>query len=197
MKKNLLFFVKQYLNWKYWNCSRKEASLFFALDRYDAKKDIESLIDSCDYIISNRYITSNLIHQGGKILQENFTNSNLTELEVYRKFNEFCSFVLDLEYKILWALQPDEIYFLNINPETSKSLIKKKDKRAYIEWDSNEDIHEKDLNHLKYAYLAWKSLKHLFELINSEVYEISCYDENDNLKNIEEINNDLLNLIEL
>lgn len=194
-EKESSYFVKQYLNWKYWTCSPKEASLFFALDRYDAKKEIEELKETCDFIISNRYITSNLIHQGGKILQEEFSKDSFSELEVYRKFNEFCSFALDLEYNLLWALKPDEIYFLNVNQETSSTLIKKKEKRAYIEGDSNEDIHEKDKEHLKYAYLAGKQLKHVFELLETEVYEIDCYNDKKELKSIEEINETLLNLI--
>mgnify|MGYP001573654052 FL=1 len=44
------------------------ASIFFAIDRYDASFKIRKWLSEGKIVISDRYVVSNLGHQGGKIL---------------------------------------------------------------------------------------------------------------------------------
>ena len=157
------YFVKQYLNWKYWkSVDAKVASLFYALDRFDAKKDIEKTIEENDFVISNRYMTSNLTHQGWK---KWFVDKKLIE------------YLEDLEYNTFWIPKPDKVLFLDIDPDTAKILIKKKEQRDYIEDWKNEDIHEEDSEHLKNAFSVWE-----FLCSERDWQMISCF--NDNKKSI-------------
>lgn len=134
------FAVEKYLNGKYWNeVSAKQASIFYALDRYDASHEFKKFIDECDYVISNRYVSANMIHQWGKI-------KNIEER------NEFLSWLYELEYEIFQIPKPELTLFLNVSPETSNTLVEKKDDRSYIEGWSNKDIHEKDSEHIFHAY---------------------------------------------
>ena len=82
------FMVQKYLNGEYGKTlSPKLASIFYAIDRYDSSFDIKKDLENYDYIISNRYVSANMIHQTGKI-----------ENDVEAK--EFLDWLYDLEYNI-------------------------------------------------------------------------------------------------
>ena len=66
------FHTSQYLNGKYGkNIDAKAASILYAVDRFDDAYDEEAGFiqksQSVDFVIANRYTTSNMIHQTGKI----------------------------------------------------------------------------------------------------------------------------------
>lgn len=132
------FMVKKYLNWEYGReVSPKLASIFFAIDRYDSFFSEKNRIDLCeyDYVISNRYVSANMIHQAWKIKSKKQTK-------------EFLDWLYDLEFNIFWIPKPDKVIFLNVTPEVSQKLVLKKEQREYLEW-KKMDIHEEDINHLK------------------------------------------------
>lgn len=134
------YFVKKYLNGSYGTIEEvwpKVASLFYALDRFDAKKSIEHLISEKDFVISNRYVSANLVHQSSKL--------SSTDVD------EYLLWASELEYGILWLPKPDITLFLNIDSTTSSKLISTKAERAYIKDGSNKDLHEWDPNHLSRA----------------------------------------------
>ena len=134
------FAVEKYLNWDYWkNMSAKQKSLFFAIDRFDALHNIWSEIKEYDYVISNRYVSANMIHQWWLI-------SDGSE----RK--EFLDWLEDLEYNIFKIPKPDKVIFLNVSPEMSNILVEKKEQREYIKWDKNKDINESDSEHMRNAH---------------------------------------------
>lgn len=136
------FAVKKYLNGNYGKTlSAKQKSLFFAIDRFDALHDFWEKLQEYDYVISNRYVSANMIHQW-------WLMSDATE----RK--KFLDWVEDLEYNIFKIPKPDMTIFLNVTPETSNKLVEKKEKREYIENQQNKDINEADAEHMKNAYEA-------------------------------------------
>jgi len=57
------------------------------LDRFDSSFDIRKDLQEYDYIISNRYVSANMIHQTGKIDDD-------------VKAKEFLDWLYDLEYNI-------------------------------------------------------------------------------------------------
>ena len=134
------FMVSKYLNGEYGKkVSPKLASIFYAIDRYDSMTDKKYLdMDEYDYIISNRYVSANMIHQTGKIEDE-------------KEANEFLYWVYDLEYNIFGIPKPDRVFFLNVTPEISQKLVLKKEQREYLKDGKKMDIHEEDLNHLQNA----------------------------------------------
>lgn len=146
------YFVKKYLNGNYgWidEVWPKVASLFYALDRYDAKKSILKLIEENDFVISNRYVSANLVHQSTKLPDD--------EVE------EFLLWATDLEYGTLWLPKPDLTLFLNIEHTTSSKLISSKDERNYIENGSNKDLHEGDTEHLSQAVSIGRKISQTLE----------------------------------
>ena len=80
--------VEEYLNGKYGPAHEVgpyRGSIFYALDRYDASFEIKEWLKQGKIVISNRYVTANMGHQGGKI----------KDLEEKRRFYEW---LYELEY---------------------------------------------------------------------------------------------------
>lgn len=170
----LSHYVEKYLNWWYGQVSAKLWSLFYALDRFDESEEIKKSIKEYDYVIANRYVSSNIIHQASKIETED-------------EFDEFIDWLNDLEFWICSIPKPDKTIFLSVAPDVSKELIKTKEKREYIKWDVNEDLHEKDKNHLIKAFeKAQKASKKL------GWDKIECLDENLKIRSREDIKNEIL-----
>jgi len=112
--------VEKYLNGEYGReVSAKQASIFYAVDRFQSYTDIKEKRGTYDYIISNRYVSANIIHQAGKIADK-------TE----RK--EFIEWVEDLEYNIFGIQKPDKTIFLNVSPQMSQKLVLLKEEREYL-----------------------------------------------------------------
>ena len=63
------YFVRQYLNGNFGpaaEISPFTASLFYALDRYEAAKEIRAELAAGKVVLCNRYVGSNMAHQGAK-----------------------------------------------------------------------------------------------------------------------------------
>ena len=59
--------IEEYLNGKYGQVGPHAASIFYAIDRFDASFKIRQWLQEGKVVISNRYVTANAGHQGGKI----------------------------------------------------------------------------------------------------------------------------------
>jgi len=111
----------------------KQASILFAYDRL--VDQLKRGYNNYDYVISDRYTSANIIHQGARI-QEN--------IERY----EFQEWLENFEYNELKLLRPDLVLFLDVDPETSMKNI---DERGL-----DKDTHE-NKEHLEKAYFSWKN----------------------------------------
>jgi len=143
--------VDEYLNGIYGTAKEVgpyRASIFFACDRYAASFQIRKWLEQGKIIISDRYVSANIGHQAGKIKD-------------IKERNKYLDWLFDLEFNIFEIPRPDKNILLYVPPEIGKKFVKKKGFREYIKNNNNEDIHEKDLNHLKdsasaYLYAADK-----------------------------------------
>ena len=127
------------------------ASSFYAVDRVASylskwKQDYESL----DYIIADRYTTSNIIHQMSKVEPDERA--------------KFIDWLYDFEYNRLCIPKPDMVIFLDVDPGISQKLIFSR----YNGDETKKDIHEKDFRYLMkcresavYAtgHLGWTVIK--------------------------------------
>jgi len=166
------YFVKQYLRGAYGakeEVSPYTASLFYALDRWEAKEKIKKWLKQNFMVIADRYLPSNLAHQGAKI-------KNAQE----RK--KFYQWALEMEYKKLFLPRPDIIFLLHLPAEISFELIEHKKKRNYLK-GGKRDIHEKDLIYLKKVEAVYLEIARLF---NKEFKIIECV-ENKKLLSPKEI----------
>lgn len=107
-----------------------QAALLFAIDRFDAKKQIEKWINSGSIVLCDRYAGSNLAHQGCRIEKE-------------EEQEKFFKWVEDMEYNILGIPKPDINIVMKIEPKKGQLLAKRDSKK--------KDLHEDDINHLKMA----------------------------------------------
>ena len=136
--------VANYLNGKYGSAkevSPKVASMFYAVDRYDASFGMRKALGEGRIVISNRYVSASMGHQAGKIADP-------------KEREEYLSWLEDLEYNFFKIPRPDLIILLFVPINISQKLIENKGHREYIS-GKKKDIHEADLEHLKQAEDAY------------------------------------------
>lgn len=170
--------VEEYLNGKYGQVNAYAASLFYALDRYDASFKIRQWLAEGYIVVSNRYVTANAGHQGGKI-------GNPIEREKYFHWLQ------DIEYNILGIPKPDINIILHVPAELAQTLVDKKDSsvRNYAE-GKKRDLHEADLEHMKNAEKVYLELADI--LPNTELVE--CM-EHSKLLSIETVHNRIWSVV--
>ncbi len=119
------------------------AALPFACDRWEAADQMREWVDSGAVVICNRYVPSNLAHQGGKI-------------ESKSERQEFFDWVLKLEYEVFDVPRPDLHVWLDMPPRVASRLMESDEGRRQI--STNEDIHERSIRHLEATRAAYQEL---------------------------------------
>jgi dTMP kinase len=166
-------FVKRYLNGDYGPASEINpytASMFFALDRYEASAEIKQALEAGKIVLSNRYAGSNMAHQGSKFADE-------TEQRGFFVWAD------SLEFSLLGIPRPDINLFLRVPADISFELIAKKNRRNYT--DKSHDQHEADIEHLRKSVATYDLLSKLFP---KDFVAIEC-SENGRLMSVPDINN--------
>ncbi len=174
------FFVEQYLDGKYggWKeVGPYRASVFYALDRFAVGLKITQAIKRGEIIISNRYVSSNMGHQGAKI-------KDGKELE------EFLKWVKNFEYGIMGIPRPDITIILHMPAEIAQKMVDKKGPREYLK-GKKRDIHEDDLEHLEWAEKVYLKIAELFP---NDFMVIECV-ENGKLLSIDEIHKKVYEIV--
>ena len=148
-----------------------QSSVLYSVDRLctmQKYKNNENAIGVFD-----RYVQSNIIHQGSKI-------HNKHALMKYIKW------LYNFEFNLLKLQKPDMVIFLNMPPEKSIALA---NSRKELKAGTAKDIHEKDTNHLISAYQTgmWVAKKLKWKVVD-------CLDMNGKLKSVEEIEKDILEI---
>lgn len=116
------------------------SSTFFAADRYASfKTEYEDFYMNGGWVLADRFTTSNMIHQGGKIADRG-------------ERKEFLDWLLDFENNLYGIPKPDVVFFLDLPPEISLNRIK--DRSNKITNEKEKDIHESNREHLVQAYQA-------------------------------------------
>lgn len=113
------------------NVSAFAASTFFFVDRFASfKTDWGEFYNNGGTIICDRYTTSNAIHQGAK-LPEN-------------ELGAFLDWLYDFEFRLMELPKPDVVLYMNINLETSFSQMKTRQEQT----GTMGDIHETHAGYL-------------------------------------------------
>lgn len=137
--------IEDYLNWKFGSADEVwpyRASVLYAIDRYEASFRIKKRLEEWKIVISNRYVSSNMWHQAGKIHDPIERDKFLERLDSF-------------EYGLFGIPRPDMNILLYMPTEIWQQLVDQKWARDYVWWQKR-DIHEADLNHLKNAAEAYK-----------------------------------------
>ncbi|HLC20447.1 MAG TPA: dTMP kinase [Candidatus Nanoarchaeia archaeon] len=139
-------FVEKYLNGELGTLDEitpQQASLFYALDRFAARKKLLQWLEQGKIIVANRYVAANQAYQGSKVSEE--------------KRAEFLEWLDKLEHEILQLPRPTITIYLRMPLEVSTSLIEKRRQRDYIK-DGNKDLHEKSESLLQNAWKVYEQL---------------------------------------
>ena len=108
------------------------ASSFYAVDRYASyKMDWGQWYENGGLVLSDRYTTSNAVHQASKENEENR--------------EKFLHWLYDFEYDKLGLPQPDLVIYLDVPTDFTEKLMRNREQST----GTTADIHEKDM-----AYLA-------------------------------------------
>lgn len=121
----------------------RAASVFYSMDRHMAAPELRSWLEAGDLIISDRYVASNMGHQGGKIENE-------------KEFQGYICWLEDLEYNQLEVPRPDLNIIFHVSPEVSQANVDRKAARDYTEM--KRDIHEGDTAHLAAASAVYRRI---------------------------------------
>ena len=149
------------------------ASTFYAADRYITfKKEYEEYYKNGGIILADRYTTSNMVHQAGKIKDD-------------KEREKFLNWLWDFEFNLYGLPVPTEVFFLNIPTEYAIKLME--NRKNKITKEEKKDIHERSPEHLKDAYeeacklskkYNWKEIKCVkdgkirsIEDIHEEIYQ--------------------------
>jgi dTMP kinase len=144
--------VDEYLKGKYGEVNAYAGSIFYAIDRFDAKEQIQTWLNQGKIVLSDRYVTANAGHQGCKITEE-------------AERLKFFKWLDNLEYNIFGLPKPDLNIVLNMPYMTAHKLIQsRKSEENWI-----DSVHEKNLTHLRLAQNVYLQIAQLFP--NTKIVE--------------------------
>ncbi|MEI6498981.1 MAG: dTMP kinase [bacterium] len=109
------------------------ASLLYAGDRWQASAQIKKDLAEGKVVISNRFTSSSMAHQAGKI-------QDLAEKTAY------LDWLTDLEFKTYQIPEPDLVLYLYVPLKISQQLLETKAARGYV--GATKDCVESDTNYL-------------------------------------------------
>lgn len=128
----------------------------YALDRLGAAPYIKAALDGGKIVLSNRYTTSNLAHQSGRLPKE--------------KRRSFIDWNIELEYYVNGLPREDAVVFLYVPHKQASKLLKGRVRRGV-------DIAEKDKQYLSGAEEGYLYLSDRFD----HWIKIDCTDEKGNI----------------
>ena len=145
------------------------ASTFYAVDRYAAwKKDWGDDYRAGTLILSDRYTTSNAVHQGSKVSSADQP--------------AFFDWLFDFEYHKLGLPEPDLVFYLDMPTQEAVRLLRTRE----AETNTKGDIHEVDQDYL--------TLCRQTALRAAEHYgwkRVSCVDAQGRIRSIEDIHQEI------
>ena len=149
------------------------ASTFYAVDRYASWRKVWGT----DYqkgglILSDRYTTSNAVHQGGKLSPA--------------EQPAFFDWLFDFEYNKLGLPAPDLVVYLDMPTEQSLKLLRSREAAT----NTKGDIHEVDSD-----YLALCRKTALSAASHYGWQVISCTDRQGQVRDLNDIHRDIWQLV--
>lgn len=172
--------VKMYLNGEFGKnvgeVNTYAVSTMYAVDRYASFKTTwENFYNDGGIIISDRYTTSNMVHQASKIDDQN-------------EKSKYLKWLTDLEYEKMGIPKPDMVIFLNMPTQMAYKLMEKRKNK--ITGQNKKDIHENDYEYMKKSHdnACYIADKYSWE-------EIMCV-KNGELKPIDEIGDEVIKVCE-
>jgi dTMP kinase len=137
--------VAQFLNGEFGSLEAVDphfSALLYAGDRLEAKPRIEASLAAGQTVLADRYVGSNLAHQGARVPRE--------------KRGEFLGWLEQLEYEIHGLPAEDLVILLRVPVGEAHRRIGEKDARSYTKL--RHDLQEADVRHLEGAAEVYDEL---------------------------------------
>ena len=149
------------------------ASAFYAVDRYASLKKVwGDYYENGGLILTDRYTTSNAVHQGAKCSPE--------------ERGDYLRWLADFEHNKLGLPRPDMVIYLDVPTEATVQMLRSREQQT----NTQADIHEKDT-----AYLAAcrECAGQAADILGWQ--RIRCLDKNGKLRSIEDIHEEIWALV--
>ena len=148
------------------------ASTFFAVDRFASlRMDWGDLYKSGSLILSDRYTTSNAVHQGAKVPPG--------------ELDAFLDWLYDFEFRILELPRPDLVLYMDIDLNTAMRQMRVRERDT----NTSGDIHETDADYLSRCLAAASLAASRFGW-----YRVPCV-ENGSIRTVEAIHEDVFRAV--
>ena len=149
------------------------ASLFYAVDRYASyKKAWGEYYEKGGLVLSDRYTTSNAVHQASKVPED--------------KREEFLGWLGEFEYVKLGLPQPNIVFWLDMPIQQAVANLRSREAATH----TAADIHEVDTAYLETCYATAKQAAEF-----SGWKRISCINTAGKLRSPEEIHQEIMTLL--
>jgi dTMP kinase len=137
--------VAQFLNGDFGPLSAVDphfSALLYAGDRLESKPEMEAALAAGKILLADRYIGSNLAHQGARVPT--------------RKRGAFLHWLKQLEYEVYGLPHEDLVIYLRVPPGEARRLVGKKAARQYTK--RKRDLQESNIAHLREASAVYDEL---------------------------------------
>ena len=171
--------VARYLNGEFGSLATVDphfSALLYAGDRLESKAAIEAALASGKAVLADRYIGSNLAHQGARVQRE--------------KRAEFLAWLKQLEYGVYALPAEDLVVYLRVPVSEAHRLIGQKSARDYT--TLRHDLHEADVAHLEAAAGVYDDLSRQQNWLRIECFDAAA----DALRAPAEIHEEILAAVE-
>lgn len=152
------------------------ASVVYAADRFESKKQIEEWLSEGKVVVVDRFVSSNMLHQGGKIRSDDERRTFLEWLD-------------KMEHEVFGIPRPDMIIYLHVPVAVTQARLKAQTERGEKQYTKGKvDLSEQDAQYQENArqsavkiigeHNTWHMIEcaegeklHTIEEIHEEVYK--------------------------
>lgn len=142
------------------------AALLYVADRWASKPLMKQMITEGGYVICDRYVSANQIHQGGKI-------ENESERE------DFLAWLDQMEFGEYSLPRPDVSIYLDVPPEVSRALMS----------DKTRDIVENNPTYLENSH---KSAQWLISKRPEDWLHVRCLNDKGEMRERKDIHTEIV-----
>ena len=149
------------------------ASTFYAVDRYASYRKVwGKYYNNGGLMLSNRYTTSNAVHQASK--------------EPAADREAFFRWLYEFEYKHMELPEPDLVIYLDVPTDLTGQMLRKREEKTH----THADIHEQNMDYLRLCRDTGLEAAHFYGWTI-----INCA-EGGKMRTIDDIHNEIFRLVQ-
>ena len=170
--------VGDFLNGKFGSLQQVDpflASLLYAGDRFESQAALQGLLATCEVVVCDRFVASNIAHQGAKR-----TGSEREAL---------VADILQVEHGVFGTPRPDLTVWLSLPVSEAQKLIARKAARQYT--DKAADLQEADAQYLQAVHEVYQTLA----TSESNWVTVKSCDEAGQLRDVTDISEQVVQIV--